>query len=121
MDAAAYVYTAADGTQKELAGDTTVTMIYTSDAVKLKATLVDEFGTEIDSSRYTKIDLPAPDKDGMIVLDDQADAPYKDVKVNKGLFKTVKYTYVKATVDGTDVKAIKVNSRPAEETDTAKD
>jgi hypothetical protein len=118
--AAAYVYTAADGTQKELAGDTTVTMIYTSDAVKLKATLVDEFGTEIDSSRYTKIDLPAPDKDGMIVLDDPADAPYKDVKVNKGLFKTVKYTYVKATVDGTDVKAIRVNSRTAEETDTAK-
>lgn len=71
----------------------------------IKATLVDEFGEEIDSENYTEIDLPEFDSE--LLLDDPENPPYDDVKVKTGLFRTAVYSYVEATVNNKIIKGLK--------------
>jgi len=71
----------------------------------ITATLVDEFGEEIDPDKYTEIDLPEFEDE--LLLDDTDNPPYDDVKVKTGLFKTAVYSYVEATVDNTIIKGLK--------------
>ncbi len=73
--------------------------------ISLTATLIDEFGDEIDSDKYTDIELP--DFDDELVLNDQDNPPYSDVKVKSGLFKTISYSYLKATIGNKVVTSIK--------------
>lgn len=71
----------------------------------IKATLVDEFGEEIDPEKYTEIDLPEFESE--LGLDDTENPPYDDVKVKTGLFKTAVYSYVEATVGNKVIKGLK--------------
>ncbi|MCR5595494.1 MAG: Cna B-type domain-containing protein [Lachnospiraceae bacterium] len=88
--------------------DITVTLVYAEAnvSVVLTATIVDEFGDEIDEE-YTEMEMPEFDADGILVLDDPELPPVEDVKVQTGLLRSVKYTYVKALIDNTVVSAIK--------------
>ena len=91
----------------------------------IKATLVDEFGEEIDSENYTEIDLPEFDSE--LLLDDPENPPYDDVKVKTGLFRTAVYSYVEATVNNKIIKGLKKetvegyvkNSKSEEASDSA--
>ncbi len=73
--------------------------------VALKATLIDEFGEEIDPDKYTEIELP--DFDDVLVLNDTDNPPYSEVKVNTGLFKYTTYSYVRATIGSSVITGIK--------------
>ena len=92
----------------DIESDITVKLTYAeaSVAVVLKATIVDEFGDEIDE-KYTEMDMPEFGADGILVLDDPELPPVEDVKVKTGIIRSVKYTYVRATVDNKIVTAIK--------------
>ncbi|MBQ9333397.1 MAG: Cna B-type domain-containing protein [Lachnospiraceae bacterium] len=98
----------------DIESDLLITLVYAESdvATNLTATIVDEFGDEIDE-QYTAMELPEFDADGILVLDDPELPPVEDVKVKTGLFRSIKYTYVKAfiidsmTSNNTVVSAIK--------------
>ena len=120
---AAYMYVMEDDSEVKVTEDTEINFLYeaVSDAraVSVKATLVDEFGNEIDADRYSDIALPAFDRDGVLHLDDAENPPYEDVSVKTGLFKSVKYSFEKATVGESVITALKRTSVPnAQNTDT---
>ena len=108
---AAYMYVMEDDSEVKVTEDTEINFLYeaVSDAraVSVKATLVDEFGNEIDADRYSDIALPAFDRDGVLHLDDAENPPYEDVRVKTGLFKSVKYSFEKATIGETIITGIK--------------
>ncbi|MBP7348938.1 MAG: Cna B-type domain-containing protein, partial [Butyrivibrio sp.] len=112
-EALSYLYTTTDDQNITVSADITVKFVYTASkdeqqkAISLKATLVDEFGTEIDPAKYTGIDLPQFGSDGTLHLDDAANPPYADITVKTGLLKVVKYTYDKTTLDENVITAIK--------------
>jgi hypothetical protein len=79
-------------------------------AVDVRASVVDEFGEEIDSS-FTDMDLPAF-TDDVLVLDDVDNAPVAKVRKVLKTYSTYKkysseYTYVRATIEGNIVTSIK--------------
>ena len=92
----------------DIESDLLITLTYAELAVPtvLTATIVDEFGDEIDE-QYTEMELPEFDEEGILVLDDPELPPVEDVKVKTGLFRSIKYTYVKSTIDNKIVTAIK--------------
>lgn len=108
---ATYMYVMEDDSEVKVTEDTEIDFLYeaVSDAraVSVKATLVDEFGNEIDADRYSDIALPAFDRDGVLHLDDAENPPYEDVRVKTGLFKSVKYSFEKATIGETIITGIK--------------
>jgi hypothetical protein len=75
------------------------------DKVEVKATLIDEFGQEIDPEKYTFIDLPEFEE--QLILNDTENPPYANVKVKTGAFRTAVYQYVETTVDGKIIKGLK--------------
>ncbi|MCR5093321.1 MAG: hypothetical protein K6B72_05055, partial [Lachnospiraceae bacterium] len=79
-----------------------------ADAVRVKATLVDEFLNPL-SEEYTGIDLPEFDE--VLMLDDPTAAPFTNVRTVKptsGLIKRYdNYDYVQATLDGETIKGLK--------------
>ena len=111
---ATYMYVMEDDSEVKVTEDTEIDFLYeaVSDAkaVSVKATLVDEFGNEIDADRYSDIALPAFDRDGVLHLDDAENPPYEDVRVKTGLFKSVKYSFEKATVGESVITALKRTS-----------
>nr|MCR5510338.1 Cna B-type domain-containing protein [Lachnospiraceae bacterium] len=92
----------------DIESDITIKLNYAeaSVAVVLKATIVDEFGDEIDG-QYTEMEMPEFDADGILTLDDPELPPVEDVKVKTGIIRSVKYTYVRTTINGNIVSAIK--------------
>ena len=111
---ATYMYVMEDDSEVKVTEDTEIDFLYeaVSDAkaVSVKATLVDEFGNEIDADKYSDISLPAFDRDGVLHLDDAENPPYEDVRVKTGLFKSVKYSFEKATVGESVITALKRTS-----------
>lgn len=97
----ALVYKSAELANK----DTETEVIEYIPKVSLKGTLVDDFGTEIDTEKYSKIDLPSFEEE--LALGDTENEPYKNVKVKTGLYKYNTYSYVKATFDGKVITGIK--------------
>ena len=73
---------------------------------ELKATIVDEFGDTVDD-KLSDMDLPSFNDEDILVLDDPGLPPVENVKVRSGLFRSVKYTYVKASYDGKTIKALR--------------
>jgi len=110
---AAYMYVMEDDSEVKVTEDTEINFLYeaVSDAraVSVKATLVDEFGNEIDADRYSDIALPAFDRDGVLHLDDAENPPYEDVSVTdkNDSFKVTKYVYLKASIGDDTVSAIR--------------
>ena len=110
-----YLYTTTDDQEITVSADINVKFVYTASkddtrkAISLKATLVDEFGTEIDPVKYTKIDLPQFGSDGILYLDDAANSPYADITVTdqNDAFKVTKYTYMKASIEDETVVALR--------------
>ncbi len=104
-------YIAEDGTTSNIESDITVNLIYkkAEEIVisSVKATIVDEFGEEIDSDNYTEIDLPEFSDDEILTLDDTENPPYEDIKIKTGILKTVKYEYVKTTIGNSILKGLK--------------
>jgi len=103
-----YFWISSDGVKTDLKEDTKVTFVYrqSGKAVKVNASCVDEFGDEIEK-QYSDISLPEFDSDGILTLDDAENPPVKVLPVWKGIFKLVKYSYVRATVDGTIITGLK--------------
>ncbi len=95
----------------DIESDLLITLVYKESAVAtlLTATIVDEFGDEIDE-QYTEMELPEFNEEGILVLDDPELPPVEDVKVKTGLFRSIKYTYVKATLDNKIITAIKAEA-----------
>ncbi|MBP3477176.1 MAG: hypothetical protein J6K48_12825, partial [Lachnospiraceae bacterium] len=107
-----YSYTTVDGTTVDVEEDIELTLVYDSEiVVAVDATIVDELGKEIDETKYTNIDLPKFDEE--LVLDDPETPPYKKVQVKIGFLKYTKYEYVKATIDGKIVTALKKEATKA--------
>ena len=108
-----YLYTTTDDQEITVSADIAVKFVYTTSkdntqkAIYLKATLVDEFGTEIDPTKYSEIDLPQFGSDGILHLDDAANPPYADITVKTGFLKSIKYTYEKTTVGESVITALK--------------
>ncbi len=102
-----YAYTTAAGESVAIEEDTEITLIYeeTGIPVRVDATIVDEFGDEIDA-KYTNIELPKF-ADGELVLNDVENPPVAKVRVRKSLFKVIKYTYVQATIDNKIITGLK--------------
>ena len=114
-----YSYVTEDGETVTIEEDTEITLSYEAAevAVELDATIVDEFGDEIDE-KYTNMDISKIfDKNDELTLDDPEAPPVKKVSVRKSLFKTIKYTYVKASVDNEIITGLK---RKAIESEDAK-
>ena len=88
--------------------DIELTLVYKSvyAAVELKGTVVDEFGDPVGND-YIDMDLPGFNEDGILILDDEELPPVEKVKTRAGLFRSVSYTYVKTTLNGTTIKALK--------------
>lgn len=77
----------------------------TYETVTLSATLVDEFGEEIDPEKYSNINLPNFNQ--YLVLDDEENPPYDNVKVKIGTYKYATYSYVKATIGSKVITGLK--------------
>lgn len=111
----------ADSSSSVASSATSQVDLETVNEVTLTATLIDEFGVEIDTDNYSGIALP--DFDSELVLNDPDVPPYSDVKVKTGLLKYSTYSYVKATIGSKVITGIKketVESALAE-TDDASD
>lgn len=93
-----------------LDSDITVTLVYnaTEIPVEIVSTIVDEFGDTIDAS-YIEMPVIGFDEDGILKLDDPETPPVLDVKVRTGLFRSVSYTYVRSSIDGKTIRAIRRN------------
>lgn len=116
---AVYSYVTEDGETVLIEEDTQITLSYEESevAVLLDATIVDEFGDEI-AEKYTNMDISKIfDKNDELTLDDPETPPVKKVSVRQSLFKTIKYTYVKASVDSEIITGLK---RKAIESEDAK-
>ncbi len=102
-----YAYTTAAGESVAIEEDTEITLGYeeTGIPVKVDATVVDEFGDEIDE-KYTNMELPKF-TDGELVLNDVENPPVAKVQIRKSLFKVIKYTYVQATIDNKIITGLK--------------
>ena len=102
-----YAYTTAAGESVASEEDTETTLSYeeTGIPVEVDATIVDEFGDEIDE-KYTNMELPKF-SDGELVLNDVENPPVAKVQVRKSLFKVIKYTYVQATIDNKIITGLK--------------
>ncbi len=98
----------AEGVTTPIELDTTVILEFAEIpvAAELNATIVDEFGDEIDE-KYTEMKLPEFGAEGILVLDDEENPPVEKVSVRQSLFKVTKYTYVKASFDDKIIKALK--------------
>ena len=92
----------------EIDSDMVLTLVYneTEFPVELTATVVDEFGDTIDAS-YIDMPLVGFDEDGILTLDDPENPPIDEVKVRSGLLRSVKYSYVKSSVNGRTIKALR--------------
>ncbi|MDE6021363.1 MAG: hypothetical protein K2H01_10280, partial [Ruminococcus sp.] len=114
-----YSYVTKDGKTVVIEEDTEITLSYeeTEVAVELDATIVDEFGDEI-AEKYTNMDISKIfDKNDELALDAPVNPPVEKVSVRQSLFKTIKYTYVKASVDNEIITGLK---RKAIESEDAK-
>ena len=102
-----YAYTTAAGESVAIEEDTEITLSYeeTGIPVEVDATIVDEFGDEIDE-KYTNMELPKF-TDDELVLNDVENPPVAKVQVRKSLFKVIKYTYVQATIDNKIITGLK--------------
>ena len=107
-----YTYTTAAGESVAIEEDTEITLCYeeTGIPVKVDATVVDEFGDEIED-KYTNMELPKF-TDGELVLNDVENPPIAKVQVRKSLFKVIKYTYVQATIDNKIITGLKREATP---------
>ena len=104
-----YSYVTREGETVVIKEDTEITLSYEEAevAVALDATIVDEFGDEI-AEKYTNMDISKIfDQKDELTLDDPEMPPIKKVSVRQSLFKTIKYTYVKASVDQEIIKGLK--------------
>lgn len=111
-----YVTTPESEEKTALEEDTTVTLTYKEAqySVKVLGTVVDEFDDPIDD-KFTEIELPKFEDE--LILDDVENPPYENVQIRKGLFKVIKYTYVKAKYDGdviTNLKKTAITTGDAE-------
>ncbi|MCM1126740.1 MAG: Cna B-type domain-containing protein, partial [Lachnospiraceae bacterium] len=116
---AVYSYVTEGGETVLIEEDTEIKLSYEEAevAVMLDATIVDEFGDEI-AEKYTNMDISKIfDKNDELTLDDPEMPPVKKVSVRQSLFKTIKYTYVKASVDNEIITGLK---RKAMESEDAK-
>ncbi len=104
-----YSYVTREGETVVIEEDTEIILSYEEAevAVALDATIVDEFGDEI-AEKYTNMDISKIfDQKDEMTLDDPEMPPVKKVSVRQSLFKTIKYTYVKASVDQEIIKGLK--------------
>lgn len=101
-----YVTTPESEEKTALEEDTTVTLTYKEAqySVKVLGTVVDEFDDPIDD-KFTEIELPKFEDE--LILDDVDNPPYENIQIRKGLFKVIKYTYVKAKYDGDVITNLK--------------
>lgn len=82
--------------------------------ITLKASVVDEFGDAI-SEEYSDIELPEFDND-VLTLNDVDNPPVANVEIKNGASKVIKYTYSRATIDGTVISSITRKEVTDEET-----
>lgn len=107
-----YYYSKDEGGWIKIQEDSKLVITYKSKGVvaTVRASVVDEFGEEIDPS-YTDMELTSF-TDDVLILDDADNAPVTKVRKVLKTYSTYKkysseYTYVRATIDGTIIKNIK--------------
>ena len=107
--ASGYSYVTETGESVAIEEDTEITLVYEEEeiVVAVDASVVDEFGDAI-ADKYTGMNISKIfDGSDELVLDDPETPPVAKVQVRKSLFKVIKYTYVKATVDKEIITGLK--------------
>ena len=104
-----YSFVTKAGESVAIEEDTEITLVYEEEdvVVAVDASIVDEFGDEI-AEKYTGMDISKIFDDvDELVLDDPETPPVAKVQVRQSLFKVIKYTYVKATIDKEIITGLK--------------